>query len=220
MRRKCDFAEGYFYHIYNRGVDKRGIFLEERDYERFMEYLYFFNDDKPIEYKSLFGGRGSEERDKLVDVLCFQLMPNHFHLLLSPAKEKGIIKFMRKLMTGYAMYFNKKYERTGVLFESRYKSKLIETDAYFCHLTRYIHINCLELIFPHWKEKGVDDWKKGLKFLSDYKWSSFIFYTKRINPYNILSEEMILQHLEVGIGDKYVNFVCEWTPFSEDGARK
>ncbi len=206
MIRKENFVPGYFYHIYNRGVEKRGIFLDERDYKRFMEYLYLFNDDKPVEYR----GRTSEKREKLVDILCFTLMPTHFHFILSPAKEDGLVKFMRKIMTGYAMYFNKKYKRTGVLFESRYKSKLIETDTYFCHLTRYIHINPLGLIFPEWEEKGIDDWDNAIGFLKNYKWSSFLFYSEKINPYNILSEELILNHLEIELGEKYIEFITWW----------
>ncbi|HOK56138.1 MAG TPA: hypothetical protein PKV21_07465 [bacterium] len=89
MRRKEEFVVGCFYHIYNRGVDKRGVFLEDRDYERFMEYLYIFNNDKPVEY----GGQGSEKREKLVYILCFTLMPDHFHLIVSPFKKDGLVKF-------------------------------------------------------------------------------------------------------------------------------
>ncbi|MCM8771782.1 MAG: transposase [Candidatus Omnitrophica bacterium] len=217
MKRKVEFVEGCLYHIFNRGVDRRGIFIEESDYERFMEYLYYFNDDKPKEYKKIGGGRSLEERDKLVEILCFELLPNHFHLLLTQVKKDGIIKFMRKVMTGYAMYFNKKYEREGVLFESRYKSKIVETDSYFCHLTRYIHLNCLDLICPDWKEKGIKDWRKIVEFLENYKWSSFIFYTKKINPYNILSEEEIFKRLEIEIGEPYLKFVIDWK--AEDGPR-
>ncbi|MCM8804025.1 MAG: transposase [Candidatus Omnitrophica bacterium] len=217
MRRREEFVVGYFYHIYNRGVEKRGIFLENRDYERFLEYLYLFNDIKSKEYKEYkLGGRGSESRERLVDVLCFQLMPNHFHLILSPCKEDGMIKFMRKIMTGYAMYFNKKYKRTGVLFESRYKSKLIETNAYFSHLTRYIHINCLELIFPDWNEKGIKDWDRAIEFLKNYKWSSFLFYIEKKNLYNILSEELILKHLQIEIGEKYIEFLLQWIPSQQE----
>ena len=209
MRKRVDFVIGYFYHIYNRGVDKKTIFGDESDYMRFMEYLYFFNDDKPA------GGPSSEERDKLVEVLCFQLMPNHFHLILTPKKDNGIVKFMRKCMTGYAMYYNKKYKRTGVLFETRYKAKLIDSDAYFCHLTRYIHLNCLELVFPDWEKNGIPKWEKAVQFLKNYKWSSLSFYLYQENPYGILCEDLILNHLEIGLGEKYLNFLKEW----EDGPR-
>lgn len=213
MRRKIEFSVGNFYHIYNRGVEKRDIFLEEKDYYRFLDSLYLFNDENPFT-----GGRSSENREKIVEILAYCLLPNHFHLILTPVKEGGIVKFMRKLLTGYAMYFNEKYKRTGILFEGRYKAKIIENDTYFCHLTRYIHLNPLKLIFPEWEEKGINDWKKAISFLRDYRWSSLQFYLNNKNFLNLLSEDKIINHLEIKIGNEYLDFLKQWIP--EDRPRK
>ena len=210
MRRKVEFAVGYFYHIYNRGVDKRNIFIEDRDYIRFLRILSVFNN---VERCCSFH-RGPSSQ-KLVGVLCYCLMPNHFHLILTPLVENGIQKFMRKVGTGYAMYFNEKYKRTGSLFENRYKAILIDSDSYFLHLTRYIHLNPVKLLYPDWKERKVK-WGKIEKFLKDYRWSSLPFYLGIIKNSNILNSKLIEKHLEVERGDAYERFIGEDRPPQED----
>ncbi len=210
MKRKISFSIGYFYHIYNRGVDKRDIFMEDGDYIRFLRILSVFNNMERC--RSSYRGPSSQ---KLVGVLCYCLMPNHFHLILTPLVENGIQKFMRKVGTGYAMYFNEKYKRTGSLFENRYKAILIDSDSYFLHLTRYIHLNPVKLLYPDWKERKVK-WGKLEKFLKDYRWSSLPFYLGIIKNSNILNSKLIEKHLEVEIGDAYERFIGEDRPPQED----
>jgi len=210
MRRKISFSIGYFYHIYNRGVDKRDIFMEDGDYIRFLRILSVFNNMERC--RSSYRGPSSQ---KLVGVLCYCLMPNHFHLILTPLVENGIQKFMRKVGTGYAMYFNEKYKRTGSLFENRYKAILIDSDSYFLHLTRYIHLNPVKLLYPDWKERKVK-WGKIEKFLKDYRWSSLPFYLGIIKNSNILNSKLIEKHLEGEIGDAYERFIGEDRPPRED----
>ena len=210
MKRKISFSIGYFYHIYNRGVDKRDIFMEDGDYIRFLRILSVFNNMERC--RSSYRGPSSQ---KLVGVLCYCLMPNHFHLILTPLVENGIQKFMRKVGTGYAMYFNEKYKRTGSLFENRYKAILIDSDSYFLHLTRYIHLNPVKLLYPDWKERKVK-WGKIEKFLKDYRWSSLPFYLGIIKNSNILNSKLIEKHLEVEIGDAYERFIGEDRPPQED----
>jgi putative transposase len=214
MKRKIDFVSGYFYHIYNRGVEKRKIFLEPRDYLRFMDYLYFCNDTRSIEYRNCpsYGGRTSVERDKIVGILCYCLMPNHFHLLVSPLKDKGIAKFLQKLSTGYAMYFNEKNERTGSLFQGRYNATLIENESYFLHLTRYIHLNPLNLYIPKWKEEGVINWDTAKKFLDGYQWSSLYTYLNGKNKEDILDMELIKGYISIQLGEEYEKFLKGWIP--------
>jgi len=142
-------------------------------------------------------------------------MPNHFHLILTPLVENGIQKFMRKVGTGYAMYFNEKYKRSGSLFENRYKAILINSDSYFLHLTRYIHLNPVKLLYPDWKERKVK-WGKIEKFLKDYRWSSLPFYLGIVKNSNILNSKLIEKHLEVKIGDAYERFIGEDRPPQED----
>ncbi|MEK9176351.1 MAG: transposase, partial [Patescibacteria group bacterium] len=80
-----------------------------------------------------------------VELFCFSLMPNHFHFLIKQNSKDGIIKFMRRLMTSYVMYFNKKYDRVGSLLQGKYKAVNVDKDEYLLHLTRYIHLNPFEI---------------------------------------------------------------------------
>ena len=152
------------YHTLNRGVDKRKIFLDKQDYFRFVHDLFEFNDENLVN-TTFYRFRQSNDiarrkierkpRKMLVNVLAFCLMPNHYHLLLTPKVEKGVSKFMKKLNMGYAKYFNAKYERSGALFQGRYKSVLIKDEAHFIHLPYYIHLNPLDLIAPKWREREL-----------------------------------------------------------------
>ena len=182
--KKPVFVDGHIYHVYNRGVEKRDVFLDERDYFRFVQHLYELNDCKPVrnvqyyfnhktgnvEARKLFG---TQERDILVEILVFTLMPNHFHLMLRQVQDNGIVKFMHKLGTGYAMYFNKKYERVGGLFQGRFKAAHILDEGHFIHLPHYIHINPLSLNYGG--STSI------VRFLANYRWSSFPDYIGRKN---------------------------------------
>jgi putative transposase len=112
----------------------------------------------------------------LVSVLAYSLMPNHFHLVLEQLVEDGISSFMRKLSTGYSMYFNTRYEHSGVLFQGRFKSSHIDSESYFRYIFSYVHLNPVELIEPDWKEEGIKDKRQVEKFLSEYQYSSYYDY--------------------------------------------
>jgi putative transposase len=103
-------------------------------------------------------------------------MPNHFHLLLHEKAEGGISIFMKKLLTGYSMYFNKKNDRSGGLFEGTFRARHVDKDGYLEYLYSYIHLNPIKLIEPDWKEKGLSDQSKTLKYLENYLYSSYIDY--------------------------------------------
>lgn len=140
------YVENGYYHIYNRGVEKREIFLDEQDCAAFLYYLKLYL--SPIEeLKQLnFPGLRILKFIRLnlfqeIDLMAFALMPNHFHLQIKQKTADGMIKLMKRLVTAYVMYFNKKYKRVGSLFQNRYKAALIETDEYLLHLSRYIHLN-------------------------------------------------------------------------------
>src|SRR3972149_8647983 len=136
------FIENGYYHLYNRGVEKRKIFLDQEDYGVFLGYLKQYleppkgSDPLMIKTRSL---------EKEIDLLAYCLMPNHFHLLVKQSTRIGITKFIRAVCTNYAMYFNKKYDRVGTLFQGRYKGALVDNDAYLLHLSRYIHLNPIEI---------------------------------------------------------------------------
>lgn len=126
------FIENGCYHLYNRGVEKRNIFLDSQDYNEFISYLKKYLDPLGSDPKSLAGE---------VVLIAFCLMQNHFHLLVKQTTINGITRIMRAVCTKYAMYFNRKYGRVGTLFQGKYKACLVSNDAYLLHLSRYIHLN-------------------------------------------------------------------------------
>src|SRR5258706_12132561 len=162
MLRKDSFIIGEYYHIYNRGVDKRVIFKSNKDYERFMMLLYVANSSNSLRLDDILNKQGKkfnevldlQRGEPLISIGTWCLMSNHFHLLMRQEVEGGITKFMRKLGVGYSMFFNLKYERSGALFGGLFKSKLIGADDnYLKQLMGYVHINPLEIQFPEWKDQ-------------------------------------------------------------------
>lgn len=140
--RKTSFAIGEYYHIYNRGVDKRDIFLDQDDLERFLQSAEEFNVVKPIGsiYENSFSrDKGTQKR--LVKIVCFCFNPNHIHLILTPVVEKGVSKFMQKLGTGFTNYFNEKHRRGGSLFQGTFKSVHISTNEQLLRLSVYVNLN-------------------------------------------------------------------------------
>ena len=123
---------------------------------------------------------------KLVDVLAYALMPNHFHLVLKQKIDDGITKFMRKLATAYSMYFNIKYEHSGVLFQGRFKSSHINSGPYFRYIFSYVHLNPLELVEPDWKDGTIRNEKKARKFLADYRYASYFDYCVGERPERVI----------------------------------
>jgi len=191
-----------FFHTLNRGVDKRKIFMDDQDRHRFIHDLFEFNDqNKPIRNHKRrvklcdLRSRTVEKRPRklLVALHAFCLMDNHYHLLLSPLVEGGVVKFMRKLNIGYAKYFNEKYERKGALFEGRYKSVPVTTDAHFIHLPYYIHFNPLDFNFPEWRKGKLSDYTKAIKFLESYKWSSHLDYLGKKNLPSITQRDELFK---------------------------
>ncbi len=214
--RELNFTNEYLYHIYNRGVDKRDIFLEDSDYYRFLHDLYEFNDKNPVpadfrhstvrhptSYK--FGER---ERELLVEIICFVLMPNHFHLILRQLQDEGISLFMKKI-GGYSCFFNQKHERSGTLFQGRFQSVLIDSDEYLMHLSRYIHLNPLDLLEKDWKEKGIKNKDKAQEFLNNYYWSSYLDYIGENNYPSLINKRPILEYFDNTV--RYKKFIEEYS---------
>lgn len=181
------FIENGHYHIYNRGVEKRDIFLDEQDYAVFLSYLE----------KYLGSGSDPHQLSREVDLLAFCLMPNHFHLLAKQHTINGITKIMRVICTKYVMYFNKKYERVGTLFQGKYKAALITEDPYLLHVSRYIHLN-------PWP--GSDP--------SLYPYSSYAYYLGRKNATWVKPKEVLDYFKEDDIVGPKTNFSYE--KFVED----
>ncbi|OGF63988.1 hypothetical protein A2Z53_02105 [Candidatus Giovannonibacteria bacterium RIFCSPHIGHO2_02_42_15] len=187
--RKILFANNKIYHIFNRGTDKRKIFLSKSNYERFLLNLSILNDLDNIQHHlSRFDLENPNlikfKPKPLVDVLCYCLMPNHYHLLVRQKIDNGIPKFLHKLQMGYSKYFNTLHDRSGNLFQGAYKAVEINNDSQFKYIPLYIHMNPLDLVEGEWKENGIKDIKKGINFLKEYKWSSLRNYVNGLaTPY-------------------------------------
>ena len=196
------------YHVLNRGVEKRQIFMDKQDYLRFIHDLYELNNQDRVETTYLnfrdYGDSGKvakvinkKPRKPLVDLMAFCLMPNHYHILLIPRVENGVPRFMQKVNMGYSKYFNQKYERTGTLFQGRYKGILITDNTHFLHLPFYTHLNPLDLSYPEWRENKISDPRGALEFLKSYRWSSHLDYLGIKNFPSVLS----MKHLREVLGD-------------------
>lgn len=199
MSRKFSFLINEFYHIYNRGTDKRLIFLDEGDYQRFCKLLYLCNGQKKIVFRDVPIGStyGYERGETFVDIGAYCLMPNHFHLLLREKIQDGVSIFMQKLSTAYSMYFNTKYNRSGGLFEGIFKAKHIDNEAYFNYVYSYIHLNPVKILYPNWKETGIPDPQDTKSFLSAYGHSSYFDYFITNRPQNmILNKNAFPEHFK------------------------
>lgn len=181
MLRENPIVPGEIYHIYNRGTDKRLIFLDSNDYTRFTYLLFLSNSTKHFKVRDILDSQRHtgpscvwdfDRGELLVDIGAWVLMPNHFHIMLKERIPGGTTLFMRKLSTGYSMYFNKKNERTGALFEGRFKSRHVGDEGYVRWLFAYIHLNALKLFDPHWKQ-GIRDIFRARAFMEGFTWGSY-----------------------------------------------
>jgi putative transposase len=148
------FTENGIYHVYNRGVEKRDIFLDDQDYSIFLHLLKYYlspldpEDIHPLLQFQKFSIRKAYPLKNLeneIDLIAYCLMPNHFHLILRQVTKDGITKLMRKISTTYVMYFNKRNNRVGYLFQGKYKAAIVEGDFYLLQLSRYVHLNPIDL---------------------------------------------------------------------------
>ncbi len=193
------YVKNGYYHVYNRGVEKRKIFLDEQDYRVFLSYLKLYLLPKKESAKEIADNdSNADNKEKIIseiyklnnfynkiELVSFVLMPNHFHLELKQKNRKEIESFMRSLITKYSKYFNKKYERVGPLFQGRYKAVLIQNTEYLLHLSRYIHLNPKEIII-----KG--------QVLVSYPWSSYPVYLRKITATWIKTGFIMSNFLEKG----------------------
>ena len=219
MERKFKFAIGEFYHVFNRGNDKRTIYLEYNDYIRFIALLYLCNSDKPVNIrdnfpKGLSFGRlkDFDEGNSIVAVGAYCLMPNHFHILIKEITENGITKFMNKLGTAYPMYFNRKYDRSGSLFESKFKAEHIDNNEYLRYMFAYIHLNPIKLIYPEWRAQGISDFEKARDYLMSYQYSSYMDYINRDRLEKAILNKSAFPEYFDNFKD-FEDFIKEWLNF-------
>ncbi len=208
--RKVSFASGEFYHIYNRGNSKQVIFHDKQDYHRFLALLYAVNSKQNIIFRLVANNMYKFDRgDRLVSISMYCLMPNHFHLFLIEVEGGSISKFMQKLTTAYSMYYNKKYARTGGLFEGKFKSEHGSSDTYTKYLFSYIHLNPVKMIDKNWKVDGIKNKQKTLEFLKKYQYSSYLEYLgiERIEN-SILNREDSLNYFQDK--EEFEREIFEW----------
>lgn len=218
--RKSNFINGDIYHIYNRGVDKRDIFIDDSDRFRFIHDLYEFNNKNPAINLALYLNSENKLKEvglpnikrkpmeNFVEILAFCLMDNHFHLLVKQKRQNGITEFMRKLGTGYTNYFNKKYDRSGSLFQGKFKSVLIERDSHLMYIPIYIHLNPLDFKFKEWRKGKISNKKEAIDFLLKYRFSSLQDYIGVKNFPSVINKNMIIGLL--GDENKQKKDILEW----------
>jgi len=197
--------------LYNRGINKMTIFLDDVDKKRFIKLLFVCNSKKPVVFKDIQGLPLTkiERGETIVDIGAYCLMLNHFHLLVREKIEKGITMFMEKLFTAYPMYFNKKNERTGRLFEGVFKATHVNKDQYLKYLFAYIHLNPIKLIDPKWRENGIADREKAKNFLKEYKYCSYLDYIgERREESLILCKESFPEYFSNF--KEFEDFINEW----------
>lgn len=172
--RKTPLVTGQIYHVYNRGVDKRKIFLSNSDRRRFILAISHYKDFPHIKFSltllplgsTSLQTRSEKEKKPIVEIINYCLMPNHFHQILKQLKDGGISEYLRKMSLSYATFFNTKYGREGSLFQGPFKAVHVESKEQLIHLSRYIHLN------PVISSKTNTPLDK----LEEYPWSSYREY--------------------------------------------
>lgn len=189
--RYTPLANGEYYHIFNRGITRQPIFLDKRDYQRFIDTLYYYRFLSLSVKLSRFLTMPEEDKQNIminlentaqrqVEIVCYVFMPNHFHLLLKQTSDKGISNYMRLILNSWTKFFNNKHNRKGSLFQGVFKAVRVETDEQLIHLSRYIHLNPLVSYVVNEKD-----------FLS-YPWSSLPDFLK--GKSSLVDVSLILTH--------------------------
>lgn len=217
MERKFSFSVDEYYHVYSRGTEKREIFLDDYDRDRFVRALFLFNSNRSFKFRDVKNlSFGDIERDGTKTAIgAYCLMPNHFHLLMRETEPGGISTFMGKFLTAYSSYFNKKYERTGTLFESTFRARHVDNDNYLKYLFAYIHLNPVKLVEPEWKNIGIVNKKRAEEFLKNYKYSSYEEYTGGMEREGgeILTRSVFPEYFENA--HSFSDFIKDWIEYAD-----
>ncbi len=194
-RRSVPLAIGQFYHIFNRGINKQPIFVDVKDYKRAVEVFQFYSFDAPSirfsrllflsqKERKLFLEELQKKHNRLINFICFVLMPNHFHFLVEQVTKNGISKFMSNFQNSYTRYFNTKYKKFGPIFQGQFKAVRIEDENQLLHLSRYIHLN------PYFSYVV-----KTLFDVKNYPWSSLREYLQKSEK-SICNKNIILENFK------------------------
>lgn len=209
-KRKITFVNDYIYHVFNRSIERRPIFTNRKEYDRALQLLKFYRHKNiPIRYSQLLQ-RPKDIRNRIledlfnteqiVEVLCFCLMPNHFHFMLKQKHEGGIARFISNFTNAYTKYFNTKYERLGPLFQGVFKAVIVESDEQLVHLSRYIHLN--PVVSSIIKDEQLET----------YAYSSYLEYLSHSNN-SIVNKELVLSMFKTV--NKYEQFVVDQIDYAK-----
>ncbi|KKS79292.1 MAG: hypothetical protein UV54_C0037G0002 [Candidatus Beckwithbacteria bacterium GW2011_GWA2_43_10] len=195
-----EFAPDSYYHIYNRGVARQKIFLDDQDYKTFLSYFRLYLTLPNLQGPTLKVSptRVLKNFYEEIKLLAYCLLTNHFHLFVFQKDIKGITNFMRSLITKYSVYFNKKYKRVGPVFQGNYKAVIVKTENQFIYLSKYIHRNPLPL-----------PTRLDLEGLEGYKYSSYLNYLGLINQTWLDTSEILSYFSKFNTGESYKKFVEE-----------
>lgn len=220
-----NFIKGYFYHIYNRGANKKKVFRDTEDCQKFTDILAYYltfpkgkplsilnlkSENKVPNLKTIMSLISKENLESSAILVSFCLMPNHFHLLLKqkhpPTNDNSITNLMRRVIITYAMYTKQKYDRSGTLFEGKFKNVFVNSDSQLLQLSKYIHRNPSET--------------KGSEPLSRYRFSSYPYFIGiKDSPKWLHPEEILAFFSQSNINSSYQKFV-EGTPVDTDIIQK
>lgn len=189
------------YHVYNRGVEKRDIYLDHQDYVVFLSYLRDYLSPEEVASEKIFPSRKLKNYSQSINLLSYCLMPNHFHLEIRQSSRMAMANFMRSLLTRYSMYFNRKYHRVGCLFQGNYKAVMVISDDQLVYLSRYIHRNPAS--------NDLDDLTSGLdlEVLRKYRYSSLVNYLGEVKQAWVKCEEVLGLFSKLENGSTYESFV-------------
>lgn len=213
-----DVSIGEYYHLYTRGVGKKDIFLDARDYTRFLFCILYFQYDENFYHASetvtRFLNTGSFSSQKTTapreemrdsEIVTFALMPNHIHIIAREIKEGSIARLMKRALGGYAKYFNTKYKVSGHVFQGAYNAVHIEDNEQLLYVSAYVHRNPREL--RGWKNRE-----------EKYPWSSFSDYISHNRWGNLIKQDIILEQFDKKAD--YKTFVNESPAKSSPGELK
>jgi putative transposase len=216
--RKVNLVSGEYYHIYNRGNSKQKIFNDNEDYFRFMSLLYACNSNNNFRVFTLAKEESPydfERNKQIISIGAYCLMPNHFHIIITQIENNGISKFMQKVTTAYVMYYNKKYKRTGGLFEGKFKSQHASDDRHLKYLFSYIHLNPIKLIQKDWKEIGIKNENDALLYLNKYEYSSYLDYLRIERIQNKILNTESFPHYIPNNKESFIKEILEWLNYNK-----
>lgn len=211
--RSLVFANDQIYHVFNRGIERRTVFTNTREYQRMLEAVWFYRFRNPKLRLSHYLNLSEAEKRLftnelknqalMTDLIAFCLMPNHFHLVLRQKQDNGIRSYVANTVNSYTKYFNIKHKRVGPLFQGIFKAVHVETEEQLLHLTRYVHLN------------PVTAYLVEMKDMETYPWSSLAAYLNNQNQKTIFVERKVLKDLGIPLR-RYLEFVSDQAGYACD----